>query len=127
MSVTSVRCRTLLLAASSLLLSACLDLALPNVPLTEASAPSSSSTRPARVTPSRSTPAVSLDAASVNGVASVTVTCGGAPSTGVFSWSVAPYTGIVDFTRCTLVTNGVNDAGIGQLQLTFVGVDRWGT
>src|SRR5262249_18143438 len=50
---------------------------------------------------------VSLDADSVNGVASVTVTCGGAPSTGVFTWNVPPYTGVVDFTRCTLVASGV--------------------
>ena len=62
----------------------------------------------------------------MNGVASVTVTCGGAPSTGVFSWNVPPYTGVVDFTRCTLVTSGVADSGVGQLQLTFIGVDTLG-
>ena len=69
---------------------------------------------------------VSLDADSVNGVASVTVTCGGAPSTGVFSWSVPPYTGVLDFTRCTLVASGITDGGVGQLQLTFIGVDVLG-
>src|SRR5262249_18976633 len=69
---------------------------------------------------------VSLDADSVNGVASVTVTCGGAPSTGVFSWSVPPYTGVLDFTRCTLVASGISDGGVGQLQLTFIGVDALG-
>src|SRR5262249_28176632 len=69
---------------------------------------------------------VSLAADSVNGVASVTVTCGGAPSTGVFSWSVPPYTGVLDFTRCTLVASGISDGGVGQLQLTFIGVDTLG-
>jgi hypothetical protein len=69
---------------------------------------------------------VSLEAASVNGVTSVTVTCGGAPSTGVFSWSVPPYNGVLDFTRCTLVATGIADGGVGQLQLTFIGVDTLG-
>jgi len=69
---------------------------------------------------------VNIEAVSVNGVAAVTVTCGGAPSTGVFTWNVAPYTGVVDFTRCSLVTTGNVDAGFGQLQLTFIAVDRLG-
>jgi hypothetical protein len=68
---------------------------------------------------------VNIDAVSVNGVASVTVTCGGVPSTGVFTWNVAPYTGVVDFTRCSPVTTGT-DAGFGQLQLAFIAVDRLG-
>ena len=126
MSVTSMRCSTLLLAASSLLLSACLDLALPNVPADGGVGPELVIHTPREGDTIALNSPVSLDAASVNGVASVSVTCGGAPSTGVFSWSVAPYTGLVDFTRCTLVTNGVNDAGVGQLQLTFVGVDLQG-
>jgi hypothetical protein len=69
---------------------------------------------------------VNIDAVSVSGVASVTVTCGGAPGTGVFTWNVAPYTGIVDFTRCSLVTSGAGDGGLGQLELTFIAVDRLG-
>jgi hypothetical protein len=53
---------------------------------------------------------VNIDAVSVNGVSSVTVTCEGAPSTGVFTWNVSPCTGVVDFTRCSLVTTGGTDA-----------------
>jgi len=69
---------------------------------------------------------VNVDAVSVNGVASVTVVCGAAPGTGVFTWNVAPYTGIVDFTRCSLVTSASADGGFGQLELTFIAVDRLG-
>ena len=69
---------------------------------------------------------MNVEAVSLNGVASVTVTCGGAPGTGVFTWNVAPYTGLIDFTRCSLVTTGGVDAGFGQLQLTFIAVDRVG-
>lgn len=126
MSVSAVRYSASLLAASSLLLAGCLDLALPNLPADGGVGPTLTVRSPqAGQTISLNAP-VSVEAVSVNGVSSVTVTCGGAPSTGVFSWSVPPYTGIVDFTRCTLVTSGSGDAGIGQLQLTFIGVDRLG-
>ncbi|MGZ6071264.1 MAG: hypothetical protein ACXWK8_08595, partial [Myxococcaceae bacterium] len=124
--MTSVRCPALLLAASSLVLSACLDLGLPNVPPDGGVGPELTIQSPREGDTIALNAPVSVDAASVNGVSSVTVTCGGAPSTGVFTWSVAPYTGVVDFTRCTLVTAGVNDAGIGQLKLTFIGVDFQG-
>ncbi len=126
MSVTSVRCREVLLAASCLLLSACLDLELPEVPADGGVGPTLTIHSPLEgQTISLNTP-VSVDAVSVSGVSSVTVTCGGAPSTGVFTWNVPPYTGVVDFTRCTLVTSGVADSGVGQLQLTFIGVDQLG-
>src|SRR6185312_1031516 len=46
--------------------------------------------------------------------------------TGVFSWNGPPYTGGVDVTRCTLGTSGVADAGVAQLQLTFIGGDTLG-
>ncbi|MGZ6028436.1 MAG: Ig-like domain-containing protein, partial [Myxococcaceae bacterium] len=124
--MTSVRCPALLLAASSLVLSACLDLGLPNVPPDGGVGPELTIQSPREGDTIALNAPVSVDAASINGVSSVTVTCGGAPSTGVFTWSVAPYTGVVDFTRCTLVTAGVNDAGIGQLKLTFIGVDFQG-
>jgi len=126
LSVTSVRCPTLLVAASSLLLSGCLDLGLPNVPPDGGPGPELTIQSPREGDTIALNAPVSVDAASISGVSSVTVTCGGAPSTGVFTWNVAPYTGIVDFTRCTLVTSGVNDAGIGGLTLTFIGVDFQG-
>ena len=87
------------------------DLALPNVPADGGVGPELTIHSPLEGQTIPLNAPVSVDAASVNGVASVTVTCGGAPSTGVFTWNVAPYTGIVDFTRCTLVTSGVADAG----------------
>ena len=126
MSLTSVRCPALLLAASSLVLSACLDLGLPNVPPDGGVGPELTIQSPREGDTIALNAPVSVDAVSVSGVSSVTVTCGGAPSTGVFTWVVAPYTGVVDFTRCTLVTAGMNDAGIGQLKLTFIGVDFQG-
>jgi hypothetical protein len=126
LSVTSVRCRTVLLAASCLLLPACLDLELPAVPADGGVGPTLTIHSPLEGQTISLNAPVSVDAVSVNGVSSVTVTCGGAPSTGVFSWNVPPYTGVVDFTRCTLVTSGVADSGVGQLQLTFIGVDQLG-
>ena len=126
MSVATRLCRFVAMCLVSSQLLACLDLALPDVgadggvgPDLDIHSPREGQTIPLEAP-------VNIDATSVNGVASVTVTCGGAPSTGVFSWTVAPYTGIVDFTRCTLVASGSGDAGIGQLQLTFIAVDRLG-
>jgi hypothetical protein len=126
LSVMTVRWRRVLLAASCLLLPACLDLELPNVPADGGVGPTLTIHSPLEGQTIPLNAPVSLDADSVNGVASVTVTCGGAPSTGVFTWNVPPYTGVVDFTRCTLVTSGVADSGVGQLQLTFIGVDALG-
>jgi hypothetical protein len=122
----TVRCRQVFLAASFLLLPACLDLELPSVPADGGVGPTLTIHSPLEGQTISLNAPVSLDADSVNGVASVTVTCGGAPSTGVFTWNVPPYTGVVDFTRCTLVTSGVADSGVGQLQLTFIGVDSLG-
>jgi len=115
-----------LLAASCLLLPACFDLELPEVPGDGGVGPTLTINSPREGETISLNAPVSVDAVSVNGVASVTVTCGGAPSTGVFTWNVPPYTGVVDFTRCTLVTSGVADSGVGQLQLTFIGVDSLG-
>ena len=126
MSVMTVRYRKVLLAAACTLLPACWDLALPNVPGDGGVGPTLTIHSPLENQTIPLNAPVSLDADSVNGVASVTVTCGGAPSTGVFTWNVPPYTGVVDFTRCTLVTSGVADSGVGQLQLTFIGVDTLG-
>ena len=126
MSVMTVRYREVLLAAACLALPACWDLELPNVPPDGGAGPTLTVHSPLEGQTISLNAPVSLDADSVNGVASVTVTCGGAPSTGVFSWNVPPYTGVVDFTRCTLVTSGVTDSGVGQLQLTFIGVDTLG-
>ena len=117
------------LAALGLLggaLGGCLDLELPNLPADGGVGPTLTihSPQPGDTIPLDAP--VSLDADSVNGVASVTVACGGAPSTGVFTWNVPPYTGVIDFTRCTLLASGVTDAGVGQLQLTFTGVDTLG-
>ena len=110
-----------------LALAGCLDLELPPTPADGGVGPDLHVLRPAPGdTISLSTP-VEIDAASVNGVQSVTVTCGGAPSTGVFTWQVPPYTGLIDFTRCTLVTAGIDaGSGLGTLQLTFIAVDRLG-
>ena len=107
-------------------LGGCLDLELPDLPGDGGVGPTLTihSPQPGDTIPLDAP--VSLEAASVNGVASVTVTCGGAPSTGVFAWIVPPYTGILDFTRCTLVATGTADGGVGQLQLTFIGVDTLG-
>ena len=126
MSVMTVRYREVLLAAACLALPACWDLELPNVPPDGGAGPTLTVHSPLEGQTISLNAPVSLDADSVNGVASVTVTCGGAPSTGVFTWNVPPYTGVVDFTRCTLVTSGVADSGVGQLQLTFIGVDTLG-
>src|SRR5215470_10386361 len=126
LSRTSVRCRAFPLAAAALLMTGCLDLELPNVPADGGVGPTLTIHSPLEGQTISLNAPVSLDADSVSGVASVTVTCGGAPSTGVFSWNVPPYTGVVDFTRCSLVTNGATDAGFGQLQLTFIAVDRQG-
>lgn len=126
MFVPSVRCPTLLLAASSLLLSGCLDLTLPNVPADGGPGPELTIQSPREGDTIALNAPVSVEAASISGVSSVTVSCGKSPTTGVFTWNVAPYTGIVDFTRCTLVTSGMNDAGIGGLTLTFIAVDFQG-
>ena len=126
MSVMTVRYRKVLLAAACTLLPACWDLDLPNVPPDGGVGPTLTIHSPLEGQTIPLNAPVSLDADSVNGVSSVTVTCGGAPSTGVFTWNVPPYTGVVDFTRCTLVTSGVADSGVGQLQLTFIGVDSLG-
>jgi hypothetical protein len=124
--VTSVRCRRLLLAVSGVLLPACLDLGLPNVPPDGGVGPSLTIIQPRPGDTIPLSASVEVNAVAVNGMDSVTVTCGGAPSTGVFTWSVEPYSGVVDFTRCTLVATGVADSGVGQLQLTFIAVDRLG-
>ena len=123
---SSVPCRAVLLAVCAVGLPACLDLGLPQVPGDGGVGPDLIIHEPREGQTISLTSSVNLDAASVNGVSSVTVTCGGAPSTGVFTWNVPPYTGLVDFTRCTLVTSGVADSGVGQLQLTFIGVDQLG-
>ena len=119
-------CRVVAPAVLAGLLGACRDLALPDVsgdggvgPDLTVRAPRDGQTIPLNAS-------VNIEATSINGVGSVTVTCGGAPSTGVFTWNVPPYTGVVDFTRCSLVTSGSTDAGFGQLQLTFLAVDRLG-
>jgi hypothetical protein len=122
----TVRYRKVLLAAACMLLPACWDLGLPNVPPDGGVGPTLTVHSPLEGQTIPLNAPVSLDADSVNGVASVTVTCGGAPSTGVFTWNVPPYTGVVDFTRCTLVSSGVADSGVAQLQLTFIGVDTLG-
>ncbi|HSP19699.1 MAG TPA: hypothetical protein VLQ79_09300, partial [Myxococcaceae bacterium] len=107
-------------------LGACLDLGLPGVPPDGGVGPELTVRAPrAGQTLSLNAP-VAVDAVSVNGVASVTVTCGASPGTGVFTWNVAPYSGVVDFTRCSLLTSGPGDAGLGGLTLTFVAVDRLG-
>ena len=126
MSVMTVRYRKVLLAAACLFLPACWDLALPNVPPDGGVGPTLTIHSPLEGQTIPLNAPVSLEADSVNGVASVTVTCGGAPSTGVFTWNVPPYTGVVDFTRCTLVSSSVADSGVASLQLTFIGVDTLG-
>src|SRR5215470_6605756 len=122
----TVRYRKVLLATACTLLPACWDLELPNIPADGGVGPTLTVHSPLEGQTIPLNAPVSLDADSVNGVAAVTVTCGGAPSTGVFTWNVPPYTGVVDFTRCSLVTSGATDAGFGQLQLTFIAVDRMG-
>ena len=122
----TVRYRGLVLAAACVVLPACWDLELPSVPGDGGVGPTLTILSPLEGDTIPLNAPVSVQADSVNGVASVTVTCGGAPSTGVFTWNVPPYTGVVDFTRCTLVTSGVADSGVGQLQLTFIGVDTFG-
>jgi hypothetical protein len=108
------------------MLGACRDLALPDVQADGGPGPDLTVLAPREGQTIPLNAAVNIQAVSVNGVAAVTVTCGGAPSTGVFTWNVPPYTGVVDFTRCSLVTNGATDAGFGQLQLTFIAADRQG-
>jgi hypothetical protein len=115
-----------LLAVACLALPACWDLELPNLPADGGVGPTLTILSPLEGQTIPLNAPVSLQADSVSGVASVTVTCGGAPSTGVFTWNVPPYTGVVDFTRCTLVASGVADSGVAQLQLTFIGVDMLG-
>ena len=84
----TVRYRKVLLAASCLLLPGCLDLELPNVPADGGVGPTLTIHSPLEGQTISLNAPVSLDADSVNGVAAVTVTCGGAPSTGVFTWNV---------------------------------------
>ena len=116
--------RFLVLAGA--LLTGCFDLDLPNLPPDGGVGPSLTIQVPQPGQTIALNSPVAVEAASVNGVAAVTVTCGAAPSTGVFTWNVPPYSGIVDFTRCTLVTTAAADGGAGQLQLTFIGVDTLG-
>jgi hypothetical protein len=116
--------RFLVLAGA--LLTGCFDLDLPNLPPDGGVGPTLTIQVPQPGQTIALNSPVAVEAASVNGVAAVTVTCGATPSTGVFTWNVAPYSGIVDFTRCTLVTSGAGDGGVGQLQLTFIGVDTLG-
>src|SRR5262249_27677527 len=118
--------RPLALALLGGALGGCLDLGLPNLPADGGVGPTLTihSPRPGDTIPLDAP--VSLDADSVNGLAWLTVICGGAPSTGVFPGNVPPYAGVIDFTRCLLLASGVTGAGVGQLQLTFTGVDRLG-
>ncbi len=116
----------LALSALAGLLGACRDLALPEVATDGGVGPDLTIRAPREGQTIPLNAPVNVDAVSVNGVASVTVVCGGAPGTGVFNWNVAPYTGIVDFTRCSLVTSASADGGFGQLELTFIAVDRLG-
>jgi len=116
--------RFLVLAGA--LLTGCFDLDLPNLPPDGGVGPSLTIQVPQPGQTIALNSPVAVEAASVNGVAAVTVTCGATPSTGVFTWNVPPYSGIVDFTRCTLVTTNSGDGGVGQLQLTFIGVDTLG-
>jgi hypothetical protein len=125
-TVTTRLCRAVAPCLLAGVLGACRDLALPDVSADGGVGPDLTVRSPREGQTIPLNAAVNIDAVSVNGVASVTVTCGGAPSTGVFTWNVAPYTGVVDFTRCSLVTTGSADAGFGQLQLTFIAVDRLG-
>ena len=126
MTVATRLCRAVLPCLLAGVLGACRDLALPDLPADGGVGPDLTVRAPREGQTIPLNAPVNVNAVSVNGVASVTVTCGGAPSTGVFTWNVAPYTGVVDFTRCSLVTTGGTDAGFGQLQLTFLAVDRLG-
>ena len=126
MTVTTRLCRAVAPCLLAGVLGACRDLTLPDVSADGGVGPDLTVRSPREGQTIPLNAPVNIDAVSVNGVASVTVSCGGAPSTGVFTWSVSPYTGVVDFTRCSLVTTGGNDAGFGQLQLTFIAVDRLG-
>lgn len=112
---------------AGLLLVGCFDLAVPSLPADGGVGPDLNVLRPRAGDTISLASAVEVQAASVNGVQSVTVTCGGAPSTGVFTWQVEPYTGLVDFTRCTLVSVLADaGSGFGSLELTFIAVDRLG-
>src|SRR5262249_35350508 len=126
LSVMTVRCRKVLLAAALALLPACWDLELPNVPADGGVGPTLTIHSPLQGQTIPLNAPVSLDADSVNGVASVTVTCGGAPSTGFLTWNVPRYTAVVLCTRCALGPSGVADSGVGQLQLTFIGAHPLG-
>jgi hypothetical protein len=125
-TVTTRLCRAVAPCLLAGALGACRDLTLPDVSADGGVGPDLTVLSPREGQTIPLNAPVNIDAVSVNGVASVTVTCGGAPSTGVFTWNVSPYTGVVDFTRCSLVTTGGTDAGFGQLQLTFIAVDRLG-
>ena len=126
MTVATRLCRAVLPCLLAGALGACRDLSLPDVGADGGVGPDLTVVSPREGQTIPLNAPVNVQAVSVNGVASVTVTCGGAPSTGVFTWNVAPYTGVVDFTRCSLVTTGATDAGFGQLQITFIAVDRLG-
>src|SRR6185436_15534343 len=69
-------------------LAACHDLGLPDVSPDGGAGPDITVRSPREGQTIPLNAAVNVDAASVNGVSSVTVTCGGAPSTGVFTWNV---------------------------------------
>lgn len=126
MTVTTRLCRAVAPCLLAGVLGACRDLALPDIGADGGVGPDLTVRSPREGQTIPLNAPVNIDAVSVNGVSSVTVACGGAPSTGVFTWNVSPYTGVVDFTRCSLVTTGGTDAGFGQLQLTFIAVDRLG-
>jgi len=125
MSPTAVGRRSTLLAVSCALLSGCWDLQLPDVGQDGGVGPDLTIETPQPNAVISLNAPVSVSAVSVNGVAAVTVTCGPAPSTGVFTWAVPPYSGVVDFTRCSTVTSG-GDGGPGLLHLTFIAVDLLG-
>jgi len=112
--------------AACLSLAGCYDLDVPNPPPDGGPGPQLTVVKPRPGdTISLATP-VEIQAVSVHGVASVAVTCGATPGTGVFTWTVSPYTGLVDFTRCTLATINDGGTGFGSLPLSFIGIDRLG-
>jgi hypothetical protein len=111
-------------AAASLALTACLDLDIPSVP-DGGVGPSLQVTSPAAGATVTLVTLVAVNAASVEGIASVSVTCGssGVP---IAAWGAPPYSGLVDLSRCAAGASASDGGGIVDVVLHVLGVSTTG-
>ena len=111
-------------ATAALALTACLNLDIPSVPdggvgpTVEVTSPASGAVIPLVTL-------VAVNAASVEGVASVSVTCGGS-GVPIAAWGAPPYSGLVDLSRCVAGASASDGGGIVDVVLHVLAVSTTG-